>query len=229
MKNTKLLAALGVVALTSILPPALAGNGSRIAPQAHKRYAAVDIGGSRARGEFSDGFVAREPGADTTETSTGFAIRFGYQFNRYLAAEIGYADFGDFTFGFDPGDCPVSFQVSCDVTMRTSISGPLINVVGLIPLNDRWTLKGRAGFFHADVSSRLNGSTTASTPSHVSEDNNGLHFGAAVSYHINDNIEVELGWVYFEQFDLGLNLSGAPTVFTQGSSSLASLGLAYRF
>jgi OOP family OmpA-OmpF porin len=229
MKNTKLLAALGVVTLASLAPPALAGNGTRPAPPVHKWYAAVDVGASRARGEFSDGFVAREPGADTTETSTGFAVRLGYQFNRYLATEIGYADFGDFTFGFDPGDCPVSFQVSCDVTMRTSISGPLINVVGLIPLNDRWTLKGRAGIFHADVSSDLNGSINASTPSHVSDDNNGFHFGAAVSYHINDNMEVELGWIYFEQIDLGLNLSGAPTVFTQGSTSLGSVGIAYRF
>jgi opacity protein-like surface antigen len=226
MKNTKLFATATLVALASLLQPVLAANGPP-AP-AHKRYVGIDVGGSRARGEFSGGFFSPEPRSDTTETSTGFAIRFGYQFNRYLAAEIGYADFGDFTFTFNPDDCSLPAD-SCDASMNTSIHGPLINVVGLVPLSDRWTVKGRAGFFHADVSSRLNGNTAPQAPERVSEDNNGLHFGAGVSYRVNDNLDVEVAWTYFEQLDLGLNLNGAAVVFTQGSSSLASLGIAYRF
>jgi OOP family OmpA-OmpF porin len=223
MKHSKLLAATLFVVMP-LWQAAVAGNGAS-APPVHKRYVGFDIGNSRASGGLA--------GGDTTEGSTGFALRFGYQFNRYLAAEIGYADFGDFTFEYRPGanNCPGRPPGGCDIDTSTTLRGPLINVVGLLPLSERWALKGRAGVFHASVSSLDSGpgAPTSPPPSRISDSNNGLHFGAAATYRFNDHMEVELGWTYFEQLDLGLTVGGSGTVFSPGSSSLASIGLAWRF
>jgi OOP family OmpA-OmpF porin len=219
MKSFKLLAA----TLFVVIPlgqSANAANGT--APPVHRRYVGLDVASSRAEGGLS--------GAETTERSTGFAIRFGYQFNRYLAAEIGYADFGDFDFEYRPSTCPGRPPGGCDIDTHTSLHGPLANVVGLIPLSDRWALKARAGVFLAEVSTQETGpGAPTSPPVHFSDSNNGLHFGAAVTYRFNDNLDAEIGWTYFEQLGLGLGLGGGATVFSQGSSSLASVGIAYRF
>lgn len=220
MKNFKLLAATLFVVMP-LEQSAIAANAT--APPVYRRYVGLDVANSRAEGGLS--------GSETTESSTGFAIRFGYQFNRYLAAEIGYADFGDFVFEYRPSTCPGRPPGGCDIDTRTTLRGPLINVVGLIPLSDHWALKGRAGVFHASVSSLDSGpgAPTSPPPSRISESNNGLHFGAAATYRFNDHMEVEVGWTWFEQLDVGLTMSGGGTVFSPGSSSLASIGLAFRF
>jgi len=137
MKNTKLLAVTLFVVM-AIWQPAMAGNGAS-APPVHKRYVGFDVGASHATGGLF--------GSETTSGSTGFALRFGYQFNRHLAAEIGYAYFGDFQFDNRPApnNCPGRPPGGCDITTKTTLSAPLINVVGLIPLGERWALKARAG------------------------------------------------------------------------------------
>ena len=222
MKTSSLLAALLVVPL---LQPAFAADGARPAPPAHKRYIGLDFANSSARGGLS--------GSESTESSTGFALRFGYQFNRYLAAEIGYADFGDFTFEYRPdsNSCPGRPPGGCDIDTNMSLSGPFINVVGILPLSERWALKGRAGIFRASVESLDSGpgAPTSPPPSRISDTNSGLHFGAGVSYLMTEHLEFELSWTYFEQIGLGLNVGGSAVVFDEGSSSLASIGLAYRF
>jgi OOP family OmpA-OmpF porin len=218
MKSFKLLAATLFVVMP-LAQSAFAAKGT--APPAHKRYVGLDIGNSRASGGLS--------GAETTESSTGFAIRFGYQFNRYLAAEIGYADFGDFDFEYRPSTCPGRPPGGCDVTTHTSLHGPLANVVGLIPLSDRWALKARAGVFHASVSTRESGPGAPVPPPKFSDSNNGLHFGAAAAYRVNDHLDIEVAWTYFEQISFGLTIGGSAAAYSDGRSSLASLGLAYRF
>ena len=175
MKHSKLLA----VTLFVVVPlwqSAWAGSGPS-APPVHRRYVGLDIGDSRASGGLS--------GSETTESSTGFALRFGYQFNRYLAAEIGYADFGDFTFEYRPtaNNCPNRPPGGCDIDTSTTLRGPLINVVGLIPVSERSTLKARAGVFYAHASSLDSGpgAPTSPPPSRISDSNSGLHFGLAAN------------------------------------------------
>src|SRR5882672_2325594 len=223
MKNTKLLAVTLFVVM-AIWQPAMAGNGAS-APPVHKRYVGFDVGASHATGGLF--------GSETTSGSTGFALRFGYQFNRHLAAEIGYAYFGDFQFDNRPApnNCPGRPPGGCDITTKTTLSAPLINVVGLIPLGERWALKARAGVFYAHVSSEISGpgAPTSPSPSRVSDSNSGLHLGAAVTYRFNDHMDGEIGWTYFEQLGVGVDPGGDLILFGTGSSSLAAVGIAYRF
>ncbi len=221
MNSFKLVAA--AIAILPVCQSALAADGPRTAPPAHKRYVGLDVGASRLHGGMS--------GAETSATSNGFAVRVGYQFSRFFALELGYADFGDFDFAYAPSanNCPGRPAGGCDITTHASTHGPLANVVALVPLNDRWAMKGRAGVFYASVASSASGPGAPVPPRSYSAQNGGLNFGAAVSYRFSDHLDAELGWATYEQIGFGLAFGGGVGVFDQGRSSLASAGIAYRF
>jgi opacity protein-like surface antigen len=80
------------------------------------------------------------------DTDIGYNATFGYRFNRYFAAELGLAQFGsvestakgdlDFGDGFVPTSLKLSF----------SAGGPMMSVVGFLPLNDKFELFARVGY-----------------------------------------------------------------------------------
>jgi opacity protein-like surface antigen len=188
------------------------------APAAHKMYVAADVGTSRSRSFASE--------SEANDTSSGFDVRLGYQFSRYFALELGYVDLGSFDFDYRPNCIP---EANCDVTAHTEMHGPIVNVVGIFPLGDHWQLKGRAGFFRLDASSTQTTSDPADVPLHFSEKSSGVSLGAAATYRLNDNIDLEISWMHFEQVDLGLTIGGGVGAFSSGTSSMAAVGVAYRF
>jgi OOP family OmpA-OmpF porin len=213
-----LYARLALATLFAFTMAQVAVAGGSTAPPAHKAYVAADVGSARSSGGFT--------GSESTESSTGYDLRAGYQFSRYFALEFGYTDLGGFDFEYRPACIP---EASCDVDTHVEMKGPFVNAVGLFPLNDHWQLKARAGFFRLKISSSESGLGAPDVPPRFSNTNSGVSFGAAATYRVNDNIDLELSWTHFEQIDLGLTLSGGIGAFSQDTSTLAAVGLAWRF
>lgn len=91
------------------------------------------------------------------DSDMGYNLTFGYRFNRYLAAEIGLAQFGSVEsvaradMDFDgTGFVPVSLNLSF------SAGGPMISALGILPINDKFEFFGRVGYLFTSSKRELN-------------------------------------------------------------------------
>ena len=85
----------------------------------------------------------------TDEKDIGYAAQFGFRFNRYVAAEFALVQYGDLRStaranvdlggGFVPATVGVTFHVV----------GPQFSMLGILPLNDKFEIYGRAGLLFA--------------------------------------------------------------------------------
>jgi opacity protein-like surface antigen len=95
-------------------------------------------------------FVAFARSIEIDEVDAGFSATAGYRFNRYLAAELTYTDFGE----YERIDRLSGFP---DVRYELGVSGPSVSVLGSLPLGERWELFLRGGvlFSEQEVSTKL--------------------------------------------------------------------------
>lgn len=156
---------------------------------------------------------------------TGYKLRLGYQFIRYVAVEVGYADLGEISINGIPYLCTPT--ATCSLAVRTKTRGALVNAVGSWPFAERWALNGRLGAMRSKVA------TTEQSFSgpvyHYSQTATAITYGAGVSFRLNSHATASIDWLRFDRYDLGLTMGGGVVVASQGSSSLASLGLSYMF
>ena len=92
------------------------------------------VGASIGQAELSDDF----DGLVVDDNSTAYRVVGGWSFNDYFALEGGYHNFGDFEQVFDDLGTPVTVSLSAD--------GFTLGAVGSVPLTDRFSLMGRAGW-----------------------------------------------------------------------------------
>lgn len=77
----------------------------------------------------------------STKTGTAFSILAGYQFMKYVAAEVQYNDFGSPT-----ATGGSSFK----------ISGYSLAAVGILPINDQWAVLAKLGYASTKLGSPVN-------------------------------------------------------------------------
>lgn len=77
------------------------------------------------------------------DVGTGFSAGVGYRLNRYLAAEVAYADFGRLSVDEQYGG------VHLDYAARAR--GPSVSVLGSLPLGEQWELFVRGGMLFAET------------------------------------------------------------------------------
>jgi opacity protein-like surface antigen len=119
---------------------ALACIGSAQAQPTQGFYGGFALGKARADLQRSD-FTFADPRVSETVDDTNTAHKFfaGYQFGRYLAAELSYTDFGSFKYNYElPRPLGTEF-----VDYRASSWA--ISAVGTLPVSGRFSLLGRLG------------------------------------------------------------------------------------
>lgn len=91
--------------------------------------------------------------ASTTvdETDIGWNFVLGYRINKYLAAELSYADAGEASLSerFTPSGTPPVSVPDVTYTYTVNARGPAVSVLGTLPLGERWSLFLRGGVFFA--------------------------------------------------------------------------------
>lgn len=219
-----------VAALLAGLTPfvhAAEGSAART-PEPSRFYAGVDIGRSRGEASPSAQFFGQTIRAPEDE-ATGFKLRLGYQFSKYVAVEAAYVNFGTFEFNGIPYACPANIPGPCVYNLRSRITGPLANVVGSLPLGERWSLNARAGVLYAKTEAReVNPGLPASAGSSP-DSNSAITYGVGVGFKLNERLTLEADWANYDQVGLSITMGGTARAFTEGTSSLASLGVRYRF
>ena len=203
---------------------AVAAGGATVGAEAASDngwYVGGALGGSQQHfgGGQVDGALANQglTGSASIDRSAGSLRVFGgYQFTPHFALEGGYVNLGKFDYSSS-----ISSPAADSVNGHLGVQGIDLAAVGTLPLNQQWSLFGKAGALYAktklDASS--GGAVAVSDQSHTGAS---PLLGAGVSYDITRQVAVR-GEVdrYFRVGDSGTTGRGDIDQYT--------VGVVYRF
>jgi OOP family OmpA-OmpF porin len=186
--------------------------------------AATAAGSAQAQGDRglylggSAGIVQYEHSCDFSpfpcdDTDDGWRAFAGYRFNRYLSAELGFADLGEASSVGTVGGVPAS---------RVKKVETVFDVSGLLSFGLVGGLDGfvRLGIFHARMTIDETNVFGPGTAQHIGDTNHGWTVGAGLQYNLGF-LGVRLEWQRYD--DVG----GAGV--NQDNLDLFSAGLLLRF
>ena len=148
-------------------------------------YVGISVGQSRAKidqdrianGLAGTGLSLSSMSKD--QSDTGVRLFGGYQFNRFLALEGGLFTLGKF--GFNATTTPAG-TLSGDIKLR----GASLDLVGTLPLGERWSLLGRIGAQRARATDHFAGTGAVSVlNADPRETANNTKFGGGIQYEFN--------------------------------------------
>ncbi len=148
------------------------------------------------------------------DRDSGYRLYAGYQFNRYWALEGGYFDLGKF--GYTANTVPLG-SLTGDIRLK----GLNLDLVGTLPLSDRFSLLGRVGANYADTNDTFTstGAVRVTNPNPTKRDTN-YKFGLGVQYAFNDALALR---VEAERYRIN------DAVGNNGHVDMATIGLVYSF
>lgn len=122
-------------------------------------------------------------GATTCDDEdTGFKLFGGYKFNRNLAVEGGFVDFGEIS----ASNATSSVTVSSDALFAAA--------VGILPVSSNFSVFGKLGFFMWDLTGTGTGIGT------VSDDGTDILIGLGLGFDITERLTIRAEW---EDYDGG--------------------------
>lgn len=183
-------------------------------------YGGINIGQARehfdharmARGVLGPGFAVT--GTTDDRTDTGYKLYGGYRFHRYFAVEGGYFNLGKFDF-------TATTVPAGTLTGNIKVQGLNLDLVGILPISDRFSAFGRIGVANARTKDSFSGTGAAAA------------FSTSRSER-DTNLKVGLGLQYDFTYNLGMRLEAEryrinDAVSARGNIDLISIGLVYRF
>ena len=166
---------------------------------------------SISQGEADDNLVAifESAGLDVVDltstlddSDTGFGLAGGYQLNDHFAIEFAYVDLGSVGYRATATVSDGVDEADADVGLESSASGPILSALGILPVGERFSLFGRAGFslLSAEGTARI---TLGGASDRVSQDEQKSDpvLGVGVEYSLGRYSAVRLAWDRY--FDVG--------------------------
>ena len=209
--------------LAMVVAVGLVSAAGQVAAADSGGYIGFSFGQSKAKidGNGLDSALASQGIASSTsvdETDIGFKLYGGYQFNKNFALEAGYTDFGELT-----SHTVVTSPGSATGDGKWKAYSIDISAVGILPINEKFSLFGRAGvsFWNLDFDFTANGPGGTFGDS---ESENGVGPLLAIGASFDLARQFTLRAEYERHFDIGKD-------DTTGKSDvdLVSIGLVYRF
>ena len=190
--------------MTKLMMAVVLGLASSIAlAQDAGFYAGGHIGQSNFRSSC-DGIAG--PGVTCDDEDTAWKVLGGYQFNRNLAAEVGYADLGEVS-ARGPGG-----------TAGAEASALELVGVGMLPLGERFSLYGKAGIYRGEVDGRVD---TFALTGGASETNNDITYGVGARFDLTQRVALRAEWQRYPEI-------GGPDT-GEDDIDVLSLGALFRF
>jgi len=173
--------------------------------------ASIDNSGIEAR-QLADGFTNIR--LDTNDSKTGYKVFTGYQFNRFLAAEGGYFDLGEFSFR--------SLMTPQAVyTGHSKVRGINVDLLGFLPMGEKLSAFARAGLTHTQVKNKYRGyGSIAVFPYSTSDRDDSYKYGLGLQYDFTDNFAMRLE---AERYD------SVNKMLSKRMVDMYSVGVVYRF
>ena len=183
-------------------------------------YIGANVGTTRAQFNndsvnntlFGQGFTVNSRTEDNRDT--GYKIFGGYQLNRNFAVEGGYFDLGRFNYALNT--TPLG-----TFTSDTRVRGLNLDLVGMLPLSEQFSVFGRVGAAYAQ--SRSNFANTGVSPlvnSPSSRNDTNLKVGIGMQYAFTEALALR---AELERYRI------SDPIRNRGNIDMASIGLVYRF
>lgn len=174
---------------------------------------------------------------DIDDTSTGWGLQVGYEFNNWVGVEIGYVDLGkvreeggSLLATWTSETLAGQFDATLDVSARVVSAGPTIAVVGKFPFGAGFSMHGRAGIYFADTRVRLKytGTIDEFAPDRQVEEPAEFKAGTQELF-----LGLGGGWDFSEDFGLRVDLQrffdvGDEDRTGEADSSMLSVGILFR-
>ena len=148
---------------------------------------------------------------------TAYGIGAGYQFNRNFALEGGYVDLGKFNV-----NSTISAPAADTAHGQYKVDGWNLVGVGIIPLQNGFSVYGKAGLIFADVKLNAASDTGAVPVSGGSKSSTNGTYGLGTSYDFGNNLIGKLEWNRYQ----GL---GEPNGSGKVDLNAYTAGVSYRF
>lgn len=158
--------------------------------------------------------------SNLSRSSGGYGLGGGYAFTRYFAVEADYYRLGNFH-----GTVNGTYQLEPFVIQGTvNVSGPAIAVVGMIPLNARWSIDARVGDFYEKVAYSITGSVagSSSTAKDTTPAHSNVLVGLGIDFALFDDTSFRLEGIHFNK------VGDSPTT-GQHSIDAVTLGIRWKF
>ncbi len=183
MKNFKPLYWVGLAGLGSILAT------SALAQDSKYYYWGLGVGQSQSQiddRQTTNSLLrtSNSPGSFTSERQdTGYKVFGGYQFNKNIGLELGYFNLGKFTY--------ITSLPGGALNGRYETEGINLDLVGTMPLSQRWSALARVGAQYANTRDAFGG---PGLPASASKDNSqrdtNVKVGLGLQYELTPSIFV---------------------------------------
>ena len=178
------------------------------------------IGGSFGKSKVSD-FNGADVDAElaslgitsttsTDDKDTGWKAFAGYRIMKYLAVEGAYTNFGEAT-----ANTVITAPTAGTFNTDLESESWSISAVGILPLNDQFSLFARLGVNVWNIDISASGTGSGAVVVSDSEDGTDVVYGLGAAYNITQNLSVRGEW---ERYD-----------FDGDDVDLLSVGLAWAF
>ena len=213
MKFNKFSCALGVAGLAAL-------SSAGVWAQDAGWYGGANVGRSAATiddARINSSLLGSGFGSSTIvddDRSTGFKVFGGYQINKNFAVEGGYFDLGKF--GYTATTVPAG-TLNGNIKLR----GLNLDLVGIVPLTEKFSVFGRAGLNYAQARDSFSGTgaVLVTNPNPRKNDTN-YKLGLGLQYALSESLAVRAEAERYRVND---------AVGNRGHVDLVSVGLIYRF
>lgn len=150
------------------------------------------------------------------EHDTGYKVFGGWQFNRNLALEAGWFDLGEFGY-------TARTTAPGSLTGNMSARGFNLDLVGALPLTERFSVLGRVGVTSMRTEGRFSATGAARVPyasANSSQTSGNVKWGVGVAYAFTEALSMRLEAERYRLKD---------SVGNRGDVDMVSVGLVYRF
>ena len=149
------------------------------------------------------------------DSDTAFKLFGGYQYSKHMAVEAGYFDLGEF--GYTATTVPAG-----TLTGQAKINGVSLDLVGMRPLSEKFSVFGRIGLNYAQTEDNFTNTGTVPVPANAGPNKNDLSYkyGAGLQYDFSASLGARAEVERYRIDD---------AVGNKGDVDLLSLGLVYRF
>ena len=184
-------------------------------------YVGANVGQSRAKIDDAR-ITAQLVGAGFATTSivddsrnSAYKLFAGYRYNKNVAMEGGYFNLGQF--GFTSTTVPAG-----TLTGKIKLQGFNLDVVGTLPLTEKFSVLGRVGLNYAQAKDNFTNTGLVPPPANPNPSKGQINykFGAGVQYDFTDALGMR---VEAERYRIN------DAVGNKGDINMYSLGLVYRF
>jgi OOP family OmpA-OmpF porin len=176
----------------SVVVLAFAASAFSLPAAAQVNWSALYLGAGVGQSKAKDWCSGAGSGVSCDDKDTAWKIFGGYQFNRNFAAELGYAELGNFRASVGP------------FTDEAKVRAWELSAIGAWPLMERFSVFGRLGVYRANVEESIN--VPGASAEH---DNNDLTYGLGLQYDITKNLGIRGEWQRYQKVGGGDVAMGA--------------------